>query len=116
MKFVEHIHQVKFVQRVRHLRHDLLLFSVPNGGYRVKREAARLKAEGLTAGIPDLILAKATAKYHGLYLEFKAAKGQTSANQKEIIAKLKAEGYCVRIVRSADEAWNTLTEYLSEEI
>ena len=112
VKHVEHVEQVKFVQRVRHLRHDLLCFSIPNGGYRTKTEAPRLKAEGVLAGVPDLILARANKKYHGLYLEFKTAKGRTSDQQKKVIEKLRTEGYCVEIVRSADQAWKTLMEYL----
>jgi hypothetical protein len=32
------------------------LFAVPNGGHRSKTEAARLKAEGVVAGVSDLIL------------------------------------------------------------
>ena len=34
---------------------DVVLFAVPNGGFRHRVEAARLKAQGVTAGIPDLI-------------------------------------------------------------
>lgn len=33
-----------------------LLFAVPNGGLRGKREAAIMKAEGMTAGVSDMIL------------------------------------------------------------
>lgn len=116
MKHVEHLDQVKFVQRVKHLRHDILLFSVPNGGYRHAKEAGRLKAEGVTAGIPDIVVARATAKYHGLYLEFKTKSGRPSEVQKKIIAKLEFEGYCVRIVRGADAAWEILMQYLREEL
>lgn len=33
-----------------------LLFAVPNGGARSRTEAAIMKAEGVTAGVADLIL------------------------------------------------------------
>lgn len=33
-----------------------LLFAVPNGGARSRTEAAIMKAEGVTAGVTDLIL------------------------------------------------------------
>ena len=114
MKNEEHLHQVQFVQRVRHLRHDLLMFAIPNGGLRHHTVAAQLKAEGQYAGIPDIHVARATRKYHGLYLEFKTKKGRTSAAQDKVIEKLRLEGYCVRVVRSADEGWNALMEYLEE--
>ena len=114
MKHTEHLEQVKFVQRVRHFRHDLLIFAVPNGGYRNPKEAVRLKAEGVLAGVPDLILARAAGKYHGLYLEFKTPKGKTSDDQKKVIEKLELEGYCVKVVRSCEAAWAALLEYLDE--
>jgi len=112
MKHEEYIEQVKFVQRVRHLRHDLLIFSIPNGGYRNPKEAIRLKAEGARAGIPDIHVAKANEEYYGLYLEFKTRKGRVSVVQAEIMEKLKLEGYCVEVVRSCEEAWEFLMEYL----
>ena len=116
LKNSEHVAQVKFVNRVRHLRHDLLLYSIPNGGLRHHTVAAQLKAEGQYAGIPDLHLARATAKYHGLYLEFKTKQGTVSKVQKKVIEKLQLEGYCVKVVRSADEAWDTMMNYLAEEL
>lgn len=33
----------------------LLMFHVPNGGFRSKVEAAQLKASGVLAGIPDIL-------------------------------------------------------------
>lgn len=116
MKHTEHTIQVKFVARVRHTRQDLLCWSTPNGGYRNPKEAARLKAEGVLAGVPDILVAKATSKYHGLFLEFKTPKGRTSVIQNKVIEKLRDEGYCVRVVRSVDEAWNVLLKYLAEEL
>src|SRR6266576_1994743 len=32
------------------------MFAVPNGGFRFKREAGRLKAGGVKAGVPDVVL------------------------------------------------------------
>ena len=33
-----------------------LIFSIPNGGFRSKRTGARLKRQGMKAGIPDVYL------------------------------------------------------------
>lgn len=115
IKNEEHIIQTKFVQRVRHLRSDLLCWATPNGGLRHPSVAAQLKAEGALAGVPDIFIARANRKHHGLYLEFKTPKGRTSDSQKKIIAKLREEGYRVKIVRSVDSAWQVLMEYLDEE-
>lgn len=58
-----------------------LLFHVPNGGKRSKVEAARFKAMGVQAGVPDLFLPVPRGAYHGLFIEMKAPKGRTSNAQ-----------------------------------
>ena len=115
MKHEEHNEQVKFVMRVNNFLPDLLMFAVPNGGKREMREAVRLKAEGVLPGVPDIVIARAAANYHGLYLEFKTAKGRTSDKQKAVIAKLIEEGYACCIVRSCEEAWDALNRYLDKK-
>lgn len=42
--------------RLQYPEYTNLLFAIPNGGKRNAREAARLKAEGVTPGVPDLFL------------------------------------------------------------
>lgn len=49
----------------------LLLFAVPNGGARNKREAGILKGEGVTAGVADMILLKPSGGFASLCIEFK---------------------------------------------
>ena len=61
------------------------LFAVPNGGLRSKTEAARLKAAGVKAGVPDIMLAVARCGFHGLFIEMKVGKNKTSAAQDEWI-------------------------------
>jgi len=53
-----------------------LLYHIPNGGYRYKTTARRLKAEGVKAGVPDICLPVPRGGYHGLYIEMKAGKKQ----------------------------------------
>ena len=68
----EHQHQVRVVDWARdeapqHVRHQITqLFALPNGGYRSKRTGSMLKAEGVTAGTPDLILPVVTPRHAGL--------------------------------------------------
>lgn len=45
-----------------------LLYHVPNGGSRNKIEAARLRAQGVKSGVPDLCLPVARGASHGLYI------------------------------------------------
>ena len=58
------------------------LFAVPNGGRRDGVTGARLKAEGVVAGVSDLILLKSTSRYGALLIEMKTRTGRQSASQK----------------------------------
>ena len=89
-----------------------LLYAIPNGGVRHKAVAAKLKAEGVKPGIPDLCLNAARGGFHGLYIEMKYGKNKTSKDQDKIIAGLRAEGYRVEVCYSAGEAIDVLQEYL----
>lgn len=61
----------------------LLLFAVPNGGARNKREAGILKGEGVTAGVADMILLKPSGGFASLCIEFKTEeKGSTQREHK----------------------------------
>jgi hypothetical protein len=77
-----------------------LFFSVPNGGTRNKIEAMKLKATGLLAGIPDLILLW-NGKAYGF--EVKTETGVLSPKQKEIHEIWATNGICVHIVRTLAE-------------
>ena len=48
-----------------------LLFAVPNGGARNRTEAAIMKAEGVTAGVADLILLLGRGGFNALCIEMK---------------------------------------------
>ena len=60
----------------------ILLFAVPNGGARNKREAGIMKAEGVTAGVADIILLIPSGGYASLCMEFKTEKGRQQETQK----------------------------------
>lgn len=91
-----------------------LLYHVPNGGSRKKAEAGRFRAEGVKAGVPDLCLPVARGGYHGLYVEMKRQKGsKTSEEQKEWLAKLEKQGYCVALCKGWEAAAKVISEYLT---
>lgn len=48
-----------------------LMFHIPNGGKRTKREAARFKAIGVVPAIPDLFFSYPSRGCHGMYIEMK---------------------------------------------
>ena len=90
-----------------------LMFAVPNGGRRDAVTGARLKAEGVKAGVPDIILPVARGGYHGLFIELKAGKNTATAEQRGWLAALEAQGYRAAVCRGAAEAMALLEEYLS---
>ena len=85
------------------------LHAIPNGGRRNPREAVRLKAQGVTPGVPDLCLPRAAHGFHGLYMETKAPAlpgkpgGRLSADQKDWQAYLTEEGYYAVVYDSIDK-------------
>ena len=89
-----------------------LLFAVPNGGLRGKREAAIMKAEGMTAGVSDMILLISKKGYASLCIEFKTAKGRQSQSQKEWQRIAEMHGNKYVIVRSFEDFVKAITAYL----
>jgi hypothetical protein len=92
-----------------------LIYHVPNGGHRHKAVAARLKQQGVVAGIPDLVLTMARGGYFGLYVEFKATPpndAAISASQHERIRKLNEQGYLAVVCRGHFDAVEQIRAYL----
>lgn len=89
-----------------------LIYHVPNGGRRNKFEAAKLKRQGVKAGVPDVVLPVARAGFHGLYIELKYGKNKPTADQKKWIARLKEQGYKAITCYGWREAANEIENYL----
>lgn len=60
-----------------------LLFHPKNEGHGSRISGAIAKAEGVVAGVPDLILAVPNSEHHMLCIEMKAPGGRQSKSQKE---------------------------------
>ena len=89
-----------------------LLMHIPNGGYRHPATAARMKAQGVKAGVPDIFLPVPRDGFHGLWIEMKRVKGgKVSPEQKEWIEILNSYGYFAIVCRGADEAIHALEVY-----
>lgn len=89
------------------------VFHIPNGGSRHPAEAARLKAQGVKAGVPDLCIPVARGGYHSLYIEMKAAKGRVSAHQREWLGLLSAQGMRAVVCYGAGSAIDEIESYMS---
>lgn len=90
----------------------LVLFAVPNGGARNKREAGILKAEGVTAGVADMILLTPSGNYGALCIEFKTDEGTQRQSQKEWQQAAETAGNKYVIVRSIEDFMHEINTYL----
>jgi hypothetical protein len=106
----EHWEQVQYVSWFRKTYKGVLIFATPNGGSRNVREAVNLKAEGTTAGIPDL-----QAPEFDLFVEMKRQKGgRLSQAQKQIIEHLRSIGKTVIVGYGFEDAKNKTIEFMDE--
>jgi len=87
-------------------------FAIPNGGMRSKATAAKLKAEGVKAGVPDLFVPVARGKYHGLFIEMKFGKNRPTEKQREWLALLSRNGYAAICCHGSSEAIDAIEEYM----
>lgn len=92
-----------------------LIYHVPNGGHRHKMVAIKLKAQGVRAGVPDLVLPMARGGYFGLYIEFKAMPpfdAEVSPSQHAYIQALNEQGYLAVVCRGHIDALEAIRAYL----
>ena len=92
------------------------LFAVPNGGRRDAVTAARLKAEGVVAGVSDLILLKSNRYYGALLIEMKKKDGYQSPSQKQWQRIICENGeYKYVVCHSVDDFMSEVDDYLKND-
>lgn len=91
-----------------------LLYHVPNGGRRDKREAVALKRQGVKAGVPDIVLPVGRGGFLGVYVELKVGKNKTTDLQNEWLESLKEQGYFTAVCYGWREAADTIENYLEQ--
>lgn len=135
-----HEFQVALIEHLKlheHLHPELkLIHAIPNGGLRDKRVAAKLKAEGAKAGIPDLFLPVVVNRIQppawevpskeeqklpkirpGLYIEIKAnPRDKLSDAQKWWKERLEKQGYCYYVARNMQDTIEFVLSYLRGEV
>ena len=99
------------------------MHAIPNGGRRDAITAARMKAEGVKSGVPDIFLPwpkvdsridnKESVGVHGLYIEMKIKGGKISDNQKRFIDYLNNNNYKVVICYNWQSAIESIESYLN---
>lgn len=114
MKDEEHRLQSACVRWFRYqyptLAHSL--FAVPNGGRRDAATGARLKDEGVLAGVSDLVLLQLRGESGALLIEMKTKGGYQAPSQKEWQKKVEADGYKYVVCRSLEEFMDAINNYL----
>lgn len=118
MKQIEHTEQVALMQwwalacRAYGVP-ESMLFAIPNGGRRDPVTGARLKAEGVRAGIPDLFLAVPMGGHGGLFIEMKKSHGgRVSEAQTVCIGQLERMGYRVAVCHGWERAREQIENFL----
>ena len=123
-KYYEHSEQVAFINLASKRRYlggyvRDYLYAIPNagttGGRRAQIAGARRRAEGVTAGVPDIECFVARPPYTGLYIEFKREDGvpsDVSKAQREMMARLESCGRKCVVAFGVLDAWQKLCEYL----
>lgn len=94
------------------------MFAIPNGGFRTKAGAGKLRAMGLKKGIPDIFLPVKRGPWNGLFIELKREKrdekraGQASPDQKKWIEALREQGFGAMVCVGYEQARETIIKYL----
>ena len=96
----EHVEQREFVRWFRQTHPTVRILAIPNGSQRSRTTGAKLKAEGVVAGVPDLLVPA-----WSLWIEMKRTKGgSVSAEQKNWIEYLASVGHRVIVARGCADA------------
>jgi len=88
------------------------IYSIPNEGKRTGKNGARMKAQGLLAGMPDLCLPVMRDGKGALYIEMKRQGEEPSDKQWAVINRLRRDGYAVQVCDSYEEALEALRRYV----
>ena len=101
--------------RLQYPSRALILFAVPNGGGRSPIEAAIMKAEGVVAGVADLILLEARGNYGSLCIEMKtrSSKSRQSPNQKIWQEATQKAGNAYVVIRTFEDFQAVIRQYLA---
>lgn len=106
----EHEEQRELVRWFRQTHSGVRIFAIPNGGARSPSTAGRLKAEGVSSGVPDLLIPA-----WRLWVEMKRAKGGSlSSEQKDWIKYLEGVGFLCIVGKGAEDAKAKIRAFFEE--
>jgi hypothetical protein len=90
---------------------DWRWFHSPNGGHRLKSVAAKLKAQGVKPGVPDVCILRPVGS--PIWIELKAFGGVLTVSQREFGAWCIANKQPFKVCRSVGEVEVFLKEFLA---
>lgn len=114
----EHAEQVALMRwwKLAHKQFGLpeyALMAIPNGGARHIVVAAKLKAEGVRAGVPDIELRVSRNGRHALWIEMKHGRNKPTDAQVEFMRWQEAEGAKCVVCYTWTEAKKAIEDYLN---
>lgn len=106
----EHEEQRELVSWFRRTWPEVRIFAIPNGGARSAATAGRLKAEGVSRGVPDLFVPA-----WRLWVEVKRSKGGSlDPAQRDWLEYLGALGYATMVCRGCEDAQRQIRAFACE--
>lgn len=118
LKITEHQHQCKFFDWVRVMRpldrRFEYIVSIPNAGKRSWFTGRAMKAEGLSAGFPDIAILHPSkcGKYAAAFLELKADYGYVTSIQEDWHERLRlVRCYQMHVCYGSEELIQTTKGY-----
>jgi len=114
--------QGKFIAWRNMFRREYMIlnsvFAVPNGIWTFKAVAAAMVAQGMTAGIPDIICLAPSSdgKYNALLIEFKNETGELTKEQKFFIKFFSDLGSRAEVCRTWYDAALIVNEHLGIKV
>jgi hypothetical protein len=124
VKYDESSEQIAFFRRMAYRKYlggalRDFCYAIPNGGTVGGRRAiiagVRRKAEGVSAGVPDVECMVAVPPYTGLHIEMKRKDGKpsdVSESQNKMMERLTQCGRKCVVCFGEEHAWKELTTYL----
>lgn len=94
-------------------KYDRMFFAIENKRNVNPVQGAKLKMQGIKAGVADLCLALPTEKYGALYIELKFGKNKQTAEQIEFEKACLTFGNKYELVYSFDQAIKIITSYIN---
>ena len=99
--------------RLQYPEYSGMLVAVPNGVATTATQGRILKAEGMTAGVADLLLLLPRKGYGCLCIEMKTDKGLQRESQKRWQQQTEQAGNKYVVCRNFDQFHDAVVDYLT---